>query len=261
MIKNKTKKSVKNTKILLASVGATSLLLTGCATAPNPDPRDPFEPYNRSVTKFNDKVDRVVLKPVAQAYRNVTPAPARTGISNFFTNLTEPWSLVNNLLQFKLQAAGESWVRFSVNTFLGFGGLLDLAGAMNIERHNQNFGKTLAYWGVPSGPYLILPILGPSTVRDGLSLVTMEWRGDPIHHIDDVPTRNSMYALGAVNLRANFLRAESVLDEAALDKYSFTRDVFLQLRQNQTHKGRLSKEDGQEGRDDIDYNAPEEPAN
>ena len=201
-------------------------LLQGCATGPNP--RDPFEPFNRSVSRFNEGLDEAIVKPVAQVYQDVLPSPVRTGVNNFFANLTDVWSFVNNVLQAKPQAAAESWMRFNVNTLFGLG-VLDWASEMGIERHKEDFGRTLAHWGVASGPYLVLPVLGPSTVRDTAALV-VDTKGDLVMQVDNVSVRNSLYALRAVDLRASLLRAGEVLDQAALDKYSFTRDVYLQRR-------------------------------
>ena len=206
-----------------------AVLLTGCATVANPDPRDPLESYNRSMTNFNEQVDAMVLKPVATAYKEVTPAPVRTGVSNFFANLGDVWSFVNNVLQLRGEAAASSFMRVNVNTFMGLGGLLDIASEMRIDRYKQDFGLTLGRWGVPTGPYFVLPLLGPSTVRDTLAL-PVDWRGNPLRELTPVSTRNSLYALRIVDTRANLLRAENVLDDAALDKYSFTRDVYMQLR-------------------------------
>jgi phospholipid-binding lipoprotein MlaA len=211
-------------------------LATGCATGPElntHNPRDPYEPFNRSVYKFNDAVDRAVLKPVAIAYRDATPPLIRTGVGNFFRNLTEPWSFVNNVLQLKAQAAGETAIRFAVNTVFGLGGILDIAGEANIDQHKQDFGQTLAYYRVPSGPYLVLPLLGPSTVRDTAAL-PVDFQGNLLSNVDDVAARNSLYALRLVDARANLLRVSSVLEAAALDRYSFTRDAYLQLRQRRT---------------------------
>ncbi|MDO9357547.1 MAG: VacJ family lipoprotein [Polaromonas sp.] len=202
-------------------------LLQGCATGPNP--RDPFEPFNRSVARFNEGVDEAIVKPVAQVYQDVLPSPVRTGVGNFFANLSDVWSMVNNLLQGRPQAAGDSLMRFSINTTMGLGGVLDWATEMGIERHREDFGKTLGRWGVDTGPYLVLPILGPSTVRDTAALV-VDTKGDLVNHVHDVSARNSLYVLRAVDLRASLLRAGEVLDQAALDKYSFTRDAYLQRR-------------------------------
>jgi phospholipid-binding lipoprotein MlaA len=213
----------------LALGAALLAVLAGCATGPNANPRDPFEPLNRNVAAFNDGLDQAVLKPVATAYRNVTPAPVRTGVSNFFGNIGDLWSFVNSVLQLKPQGAAENFMRFSFNTVFGFAGILDIASELNIERHKEDFGQTLGRWGVPAGPYLVIPVLGPSTVRDA-SALTIDGSGDLVRQINHVPTRNTLYTLRAVETRANLLRAGSVLDEAALDKYSFTRDVYLQYR-------------------------------
>ena len=202
-------------------------LLQGCAVGPNP--RDPFEPFNRSVARFNDGLDEAIVKPVAQAYQNTVPSPVRTGVNNFFGNLSDAWSFVNNVLQAKPQAAVDSLMRVSVNTLIGLGGVLDWATPMGIERHSEDFGKTLGRWGVATGPYLVLPVLGPSTVRDAAARV-VDAKGDLVLQMDDVPVRNSLYVLRAVDLRASLLRAGEVLDQAALDKYSFTRDAYLQRR-------------------------------
>ena len=205
----------------------TLALLQGCATGPNP--RDPFEPFNRSVTRFNDGLDEAIVKPAAQAYQNVVPSPVRTGVNNFFGNLSDVWSFVNSVLQLKPQAAAESLMRVSINTVFGMYGVLDWATEMGLQRNRQDFGKTLGHWGVATGPYLVLPVLGPSTVRDTAALV-VDAKGDLVMQMDNVSSRNSLYVLRAVDLRASLLRVGEVLDQAALDKYSFTRDAYLQRR-------------------------------
>jgi phospholipid-binding lipoprotein MlaA len=216
-------------------------LTTGCATGPNANPADPLEPFNRGVTQFNDGVDRAVIKPVATAYDTVAPRFVRTGVSNFFNNLGDAWSAVNAVLQLKPQAAVDNFFRFQINTVFGLGGLLDFASEANIERHKEDFGQTLGRWGVPSGPYLVLPILGPSTVRDTAALPVDSW-GSAISHINDVPVRNYIYGLRAIDARANLLRTTNVIDQAALDKYSFTRDAYLQLRRNDVYDGNPPEE-------------------
>jgi len=216
------------------------LLFTGCASAPPnyiAHPADPFEQYNRSMTKFNDGVDNAVMKPVATAWKTVTPQPVRTGVGNFFGNLGDAWSFINNLLQFRGRAAFDSLVRFGTNSTLGLGGMLDIASAAGIERHKQDFGQTLGRWGVPTGPYLVLPLLGPSTVRDTVAL-PVDSLADALRTVKPVRARNGLYVLRAVNQRAQLLGATSVLDAAALDPYSFTRDVYLGLRNPAaTHDG------------------------
>ncbi|MFI8614868.1 MULTISPECIES: VacJ family lipoprotein [unclassified Acidovorax] len=232
-------------------------LLTGCATVANPDPRDPFESYNRSMTNFNEQVDALVLRPVAIAYKDVTPAPVRTGVSNFFANIGDVWSFVNNVLQLRGEAAASTFMRVNVNTFMGLGGVLDIASELGIDRYKQDFGLTLGYWGVDTGPYLVLPILGPSTVRDTLAL-PVDMKGNVVSYVDPVSARNSLYALRAVDVRANLLRAGSVLDSAALDKYSFTRDVFLQVRSQQLVSTAVNGDD-KEDRNGNDGVLPQEP--
>lgn len=212
---------------------AVTVLLGGCATGPNAHPQDPLEPFNRGVYQFNEGLDRAVLKPVATAYQDVTPSPVRTGVSNFFNNLRDLWSSVNALLQARPREAAENFMRFNVNTFFGLGGVLDIATEMGIERTTLDVGHTLGRWGVPSGPYLVLPVFGPSAVRDTVGLVA-DHQGDLVQQgVDHVPTRNALTALRVVDTRAHLLRAGELLDDVALDKYSFTRDAYLQRRQSQ----------------------------
>jgi phospholipid-binding lipoprotein MlaA len=207
---------------------AMALLLAGCAGF-NTNPRDPLEPLNRHVTTFNEGVDSIVLKPAATAYKQALPPLVRTGVANFFGNLSDAWSFVNSALQFKFQNAAENFMRLNVNTLFGLGGILDIASEMNIERHREDFGQTLGRWGVPAGPYLVLPLLGPSTLRDTLAL-PIDRKADPLSRFSNVDVRNSLTVLRAVDVRANLLRVGSVIDEAALDKYSFTREAYLQKR-------------------------------
>jgi phospholipid-binding lipoprotein MlaA len=213
-----------------ALFAAALAALGGCATGPNP--RDPYEPFNRKMMEFNEGIDAVALKPAATVYRQVLPPLVRTGVSNFFGNLGDAWSSINALLQFHLQDAAEDFMRFNVNTVFGLGGILDIASELKIERHKEDFGQTLGRWGMPSGPYLLLPLLGSSTVRDTLSL-PIDVQGDPVHYVHPASSRNSLYVLRAIDTRSNLLRASSVLDQAALDKYSFARDAYLQRRQAQ----------------------------
>lgn len=231
------------------------VLLSGCATVANPDPRDPLESYNRSMTNFNEQVDAMVLKPVAIAYKEVTPAPVRTGVSNFFANLSDVWSFVNNVLQLRGEAAASTFMRVNVNTFFGLGGILDVASELGIERYRQDFGLTLGRWGMGTGAYVVLPILGPSTVRDTFAL-PIDMKGNLVSYVDPVSARNSLYALRAVEVRSNLLRAGNVLDSAALDKYSFTRDVFLQVR---SQAGESQSTQAQEDRNANDGVLPPEP--
>lgn len=217
-----------------AIVALALLLLQGCATAPNAisgNPADPLEPFNRTVFKFNDQLDRAIIKPVAVVYRDITPSLVRRGVTNFFNNITDVWSLANNILQLQGTDAGDTLFRVTTNTFWGLGGIFDVASEMQIPRHTEDFGQTLGTWGVESGAYLVLPVLGPSTVRDSLGTL-VDLNGNLVSRASDIPVRNSLTALGAVNLRSNFLATGDVLEEAALDKYSFTREVYLQRRRS-----------------------------
>ena len=211
-------------------------MLTGCATGPDRNPQDPLEPLNRQVSKFNEAVDSAVLKPVATAYQDVTPAMVRTGVSNFFSNLRDFWSFFNNVVQLRPGYAVDNLARFGINSTIGLAGVMDVASDLNIERHRADFGQTLGRWGVPAGPYVVLPLLGPSTLRDTMAM-TIDTHGDLVLKTDDVAVRNTLYALRIVDVRSNLLRASKVLDEASLDKYSFTRDVFLQLRRSSIYDG------------------------
>lgn len=210
--------------------------LSACATAPNANPKDPFEPFNRSMYSFNDGLDRNVLKPVASTYKAVVPELVRRGVGNFFSNLEDVWSIVNNGLQLKGEGAVSSLMRVGVNTVFGLGGVLDVATEMRIPRFNEDFGQTLGYWGVGPGPYIVLPLLGPSTLRDTAAL-PVEFRGDLVARIEDIPVRNTLIVKRIVDKRATLLKAGDIVDEAALDSYSFVRDAFLQRRRNAVFDG------------------------
>ncbi len=217
-------------------VWLAAVLLSGCAVGPLSDARDPLEPLNRSVYQFNDAVDTAVGRPLANAYRSITPVPIRKGISNVFDNLQDAWSFVNNALQLKGRPAIDSLVRLGVNTLLGFGGIFDPATAMNIDKHTRDFGHTLGFWGLAPGPYLVLPLLGPSTLRDTAALA-VDLQGDIASSIQHVPTRNSVAFVKALDTREGLLDASTLLEEAALDRYAFTRDSYLQLRRNAIFDG------------------------
>lgn len=230
-------------RVLGSALLVVSLLLSACAAGPNADPRDPLEPLNRSMYRFNDAVDTAVLKPVASAYRDLAPVRVRQGIGNFFGNLEDIWSLVNSLLQFKGRAAIDGLHRVGVNTILGWGGVFDVATEMDLERHKSDFGHTLGYWGVASGPYLVLPLLGSSTLRDALAL-PVDWKGDLVANVPHVPTRNAATVLRAIDQRSDLLKASTMLEEAALDRYTFVREAFLQRRRSVIFDGNPPEEDG-----------------
>lgn len=206
------------------------LALSGCATGPQAVAHDPLEPLNRGIFAFNEAVDNAVLKPVATVYRDVTPRPVRTGVGNFFANIEDLWSTLNAVVQAKPRVAAENFMRFNVNTFLGFAGLLDIASEMGIDRTSLDFGHTLGHWGVPPGPYLVLPLLGPSSVRDAVGRAVDSTADGVNQVVDHTATYNATQVLRLTDKRASLLRATDMLDQVALDKYSFTRDAYLQRR-------------------------------
>lgn len=228
-------------------VCATTLLLVGCATGPNANPKDPLEPMNRSISRFNDVLDDNVIKPVATGYKDNVPDLVQTGVRNVFNNLSDIWSTVNNGLQLKGRDTVESLARVVVNTTVGIYGLFDVASHLNLERHPEDFGQTLGYWGMPSGPYVVLPLFGPSSVRDGVSTVGVDMPNDLVRQIDHTPTRNVTTGLRLVNKRASLLKASDMLEGASIDKYAFTRDAYLQYRRNQIYDGNPPDEDDSDG--------------
>jgi len=224
-------------------VALAAVALAGCATQRSPSPRDPFEPVNRATFEFNDNADKFVFKPVAEGYRAVLPEVVRTGVRNFFSNLRDPWNAVNQLLQGKVELAlSDSW-RFIVNSTFGIGGVMDVATDMRLPKHNEDFGQTLGVWGLDTGPYLVIPIWGPSSVRDGVGLVADVyaflpwWIPDWLDWEHRVAWQNSLTALDFVNIRANLLDATNILEEAALDRYAFVRDAYFQRRRNLIYDG------------------------
>ena len=222
--------------------GFAVMVMQGCATGPNANPADPMEPLNRAVFNFNDGVDRAILQPVATAYDQAIPSPVKTGVRNFFGNIADVWSVANNLLQFKLKESLETFMRVSVNSTFGFGGVLDIGTEMGLPKNRQDFGQTLGVWGFDAGPYVVLPLLGPSSVRDTVGTV-VDGSADLVNNLPNVPTRNSLTALRGVDRRASLLGATNILDQAALDKYSFTRDLYLQRRANAIGKDSAIKEE------------------
>ena len=221
---------------LLGLVICLSIAATGCAhRPPYEEASDPLEPVNRVVYKFNDSLDRNILKPVAQGYQRFVPSPVRTGVRNFFSNLGEPLTIVNNLLQAKPETALSDIMRFSFNTTFGVAGLMDVASDWELPRHEEDFGQTLAHWGVGSGWYIVLPVLGPSNVRDTLTL-PLNIRLDPVFYTTTV-TKYSALAVRGVSLRADLLSATKVLDAAALDPYVSVREAYRQVRWNKVHDG------------------------
>ena len=215
---------------------AIAVLSAGCASGPNANPKDPLEPMNRSISRFNDSLDENVLKPVATSYQDVTPDLVQKGVRNVFNNLSDIWSTVNNGLQLKGRDTAESLMRSVVNTVFGIYGIFDVATEIGLQRHPEDFGQTLGVWGVPNGPYVVLPLFGPSTLRDTAGM-PVDTSADFVRNLDHIPTRNSAMTLRVVDKRANLLNASNLLSEAAIDKYSFTRDAYLQYRRNQVFDG------------------------
>ena len=218
----------------------TAIALAGCASPHARNPADPLEPFNRGVYQFNDTVDKAISKPVAQGYKAAMPVPGQIMVSNFFANLDDVIITVNDLLQFKFAQAASDGARFLFNSTFGVFGLFDVAH--RLEKHNEDFGQTFGYWGIGSGPYVVLPILGPSTVRDGVGLYA-DSRPGKLRHVDHIRTRNQLYLTKAVNRRAQLLDQEKVLDEAALDRYEFIRDAYLLRRQSLVYDGNPPREE------------------
>ena len=212
------------------------LALQGCATVKTADARDPWESMNRSVFQFNDAVDTVAIKPAAQLYVKVLPGFVRTGVGNFLGNLGDVWSMTNSALQLKGQATVETFMRIHVNTFFGLGGVLDVATEMRLQKRREDFGQTLGYWGVKPGPYVVLPLLGPSTLRDTLAL-PLDMQGDVSRLFSDEATRNVLTATRVLDIRSGLLQTVDVVKAASLDPYSFVRDGFLQKRRNDIYDG------------------------
>jgi phospholipid-binding lipoprotein MlaA len=186
---------------------------------------------------FNEGLDNAIIKPVAGGYKRVMPEFARTGVTNFFSNLSDIWIGVNNVLQGKVEAGAGDFVRFLVNSTVGVVGFFDVASRTGLEKHNEDFGQTLGRWGVGSGAYMVLPILGPSDVRDGLSTLFVDWRGYPIWYINDVVVRNSLIVFRFIDARANLLDVSQLVEEAALDHYAYVRDAYLQRRRSLIYDG------------------------
>jgi phospholipid-binding lipoprotein MlaA len=214
---------------------AVAALVAGCAAAPSKV--DPLEPMNRALYSIHDVVDTNVVKPIAQAYVDVIPQFARTGVANVFNNIDDLFSAVNGLLQGKLDKAGNDLGRVMTNTLFGVGGLFDVASEAGIERGNEDFGQTFGAWGLPQGPYLFVPLFGPTTVRDGSGVLVRIAVG-PVGFLPDVPVRNSLYGLGYVDLRAQALDAGELVDTAALDRYLFIRNAYLQRRRYLVNDGK-----------------------
>lgn len=225
---------------MLAIIAAAAGLLGGCATSGNP--KDPIEGFNRAMFGFNEGLDKVIIKPVATGYEAVLPSPIQTGVANFFSNIADLMIGVNNLLQGKPAQAASDAGRVLVNTTVGFLGLIDVASSMGMEKHEEDVGQTFGRWGMSDGAYVVLPFFGPRTARDTLGLA-FDVYTDPVGHVDHIPTRNVLLATRLISDRAELLKADKIIEEAALDKYSYVRDAYLQRRRSLIHDGNPPKFD------------------
>jgi phospholipid-binding lipoprotein MlaA len=258
-----------NRPILQRRVGGLVLALAltglaGCATVEGPPQRqsagqklDPWENWNRKVFSFNESLDENVLKPVATAYQKIVPSFIRTAVHNFFNNAEDGWSAVNHLLQGKGQSGFEMLVRFNTNTVLGFGGLLDIASEAGLERQPEDFGQTLGRWGFGAGAYIVWPVLGPSSVRDSLAL-PLDRSATPAVVFNDYADELGILTVQLIDTRANLLSASRVIDDIALDKYSFVRDGYLARRRSLVYDGSPPE---REAIDDTDKDSPVATAN
>jgi phospholipid-binding lipoprotein MlaA len=212
-----------------AAMGVAAFAMAGCATVQTPSKDDPWEGFNRTVFKFNDTVDQYALKPVAKGYVKVTPQPVRDSITNFFSNIGDVYNVANNLLQLKIADGVSDIMRIVINTVFGVGGLFDVASLAKLPKHNQDLGLTFGHYGAPAGPYLVLPIFGPSTVRDAIG-TGGNYFINPLTYLNPPAATWGLYGLNITSTRANLLGATDLLEGAAIDKYSFVRNTYLQRR-------------------------------
>lgn len=224
------------TFLRLPAALAAVLLLSACASTPG-RPYDPFEASNRVMYAINDPLDKYFAKPIAQFYVDYVPSIIRTGVSNYFNNIDDLFSGINGLLQGKLDKAGDDFGRVLLNTGFGLAGLIDIASDAGIPRGEEDFGQTFGYWGIPQGPYLFIPLWGPSTVRDGTGSIMRYW-WTPTQLIPDVAVRNVIYGIGAIDARARALDATSLIEQASIDPYTFVRRSYLQRREYQVYDGK-----------------------
>ncbi|WP_321911709.1 VacJ family lipoprotein [Paraburkholderia sp. J11-2] len=226
----------KQAALTMAAAGLALLVTSGCATGPDRKPGDPFEPANRAIFTFNDKLDTYIAQPVAKGYQKVTPQPLRQAITNFFSNIGDVDNFANNVLQLKITDAVEDLMRIAMNTTFGLGGLIDFATAAGLPKHHQDFGLTMGHYGMPAGPYLVLPLFGPSSVRDGIGMA-VDVKFNVINYFEPA-VRNPMYLAQFISARADLLGATDLLKQAALDPYSFVRDAYRQQRESLIRGGR-----------------------
>ena len=219
-------------------------LNAGCTTLEGPEnPDDPFEGFNRSMYNFNENLDKYAFKPIAEGYQAVTPDAVDTGITNFFNNLNDVWVFINDLLQLKIEKAVATSARIVFNSTFGLFGFMDVATDFGLKKHSEDFGQTLGYWGVESGPYLVLPFFGPSNIRDGIGFVVDSVELDYVYNDMSEAHYIGMHALDYIDIRADLLNAKDIVDETAPDPYAFIRDAWVQRRQNKVYDGNPPEDD------------------
>ena len=221
---------------------AGAMTLSGCASFRAAAPGDPIEPINRGIYSFNNTFDHYLFKPIAKGYDAVVPGPVKTGVTNVFQNVSDVQSVVSDVLQLKGAKLGDDLGRVMLNTTIGIGGIFDLATPMGIERGNEDIGQTLGYWGIGAGPYLVIPFLGPSSLRDAVGRYG-DSKINPVSYVSSVPVRNSLTGLSVVDARVGLFPAEELLNQASLDKYTFLRSAYLQRRQSLVLDGKRPKEE------------------
>ena len=222
--------------------GVLTFTLQGCASFRTAAPGDPIEPINRGIYSFNSTFDHYLFKPIAKGYDFVVPGPIKTGVTNVFQNVSDVQSLVSDALQLKGAKFGDDLGRVMLNTTFGLGGIFDLATPMGIERGNEDIGQTFGYWGIGAGPYLVIPFLGPSSLRDAVGRYG-DSQINPVSFVSSVPARNSLTGLSVVDARVGLFPAEDLLNQASLDKYTFLRSAYLQRRQSLVLDGKRPKEE------------------
>lgn len=237
---------MKNKKLITQMTGLLmAALLGGCSTTAVKDPKDPWEGWNRGAQTFNDKLDDYVMKPVAKGYQWITPSFVDRGVSNFFSNINDIGVTINDLLQFKVAQSGQDGARFLVNTVAGVAGFVDVAEMIDLPKHNEDFDQTLGVWGLPTGPYLVLPFLGPSSPR-GVGGLIGDAAMNPISYVDlgvssglATAISGGLFATNAVDMRADNLSSEKIATEAAIDRYDFFKNAYLQQREYLVHDGNI----------------------
>jgi len=233
-------------RMRVVALGVAALVISGCSTVQTPSKEDPWEGFNRTIFTVNDKVDQYALKPVAQGYKRVTPQPVQDSVTNFFSNIGDAYNVANNLLQLRIADSVSDLMRMVINTVFGVGGLFDVATLAKLPKHSQDLGLTLGHYGVPAGPFLVLPLFGPSTVRDAVGMAGDHFV-NPITYIDPAGVSWGLYGLNVVSTRANLLGATDLIEGAAIDRYSFVRNAYLQRRRYLLGGGAVTPDYGDEG--------------